>query len=338
MPDQELTVRQEQALATRDEYYSAPGLSYSGMKDLAVSPLRYWHLHVSPDRPVQEETPAMAFGSALHCAMLQPSKFQERYTCEPDWSKVEGLLVTVADLRAWLTANGYKPKGTLKADLIDQVLSADPGALVKDSIEARLAEANQGKTVLSLDDWERLDGCINALMRNCWIADALSNGEAEIPIFAEDPETGVSLKAKLDWATPTLTLDLKTFAQKRSKSIDETVADAIWFEGYHIQAWWYTMMRSLADGDIGMSNPQTTKPSFALAFVESEPPHEVRIRVLRPTTSGQANLYWERARIHCREMIRLYAECWDRFGTDPWLFDQGAVQLMDEDIKQLAFA
>ena len=338
MPDQELTVHQEQSLATRDEYYSAPGLSYSGMKDLAVSPLRYWYLHVNPDRPVQEETPAMAFGSALHCAMLEPLKFSERYTCEPDWSKVEGLLVTVADLRAWLTANGYKPKGTLKADLIDQVQSANPGVLIKDVLEAKLAESRDGMTELSIEDWQRLEGCRDALLQNRWIADVLSNGHAEVPLFAEDPETGVPLKAKLDWVTPVLTLDLKTFAQKRAKSIDETVADAIWYEGYHIQAWWYTMMRALAGGDIGLSGPQAAKPSFALAFVESDPPHEVRIRVLRPTTSGQANLYWERARIHCREMIRLYAECWDRFGMDPWIFDQGAVQLMDEDIKQLAFA
>jgi hypothetical protein len=41
------------------------------MKDLAVSPLRYWHLNLNPNRPPRIETPEMQFGTALHCLVLE---------------------------------------------------------------------------------------------------------------------------------------------------------------------------------------------------------------------------------------------------------------------------
>jgi hypothetical protein len=46
-----------------------PGLSFSGMKDFAVSPLRYWYRNINPNRPPFEATPEMQLGSALHCAV-----------------------------------------------------------------------------------------------------------------------------------------------------------------------------------------------------------------------------------------------------------------------------
>jgi len=330
----ELAVREQEATPG---YYEREGLSYSAMKDLAVSPLRFWHLHVNPNRPERTETPEMKLGTALHCAVLRPGDFEREYVRSLNPEEIDGVLVTMEDLRGWLKANGRTPKGTRKAEVIEQVMAADPSAPVLDVLQARFEEQHAGKITLHIDEWERVTGCAEALLREPKVRELLADGQAEFPMFATDPETGVALKAKADWVTPLYTVDLKTFSQKRAKSIDETITDAIWYEGYHIQAWWYTMMRSLLEGDRKMSGPQTARPAFVLAFVESEQPHEVRVRVLRSVTSGQANLYWERARIHCREMIRLYAEYSDRFGKAPWRDPRGLDPLVDEELKQLVF-
>jgi hypothetical protein len=136
------------------------------------------------------------------------------------------------------------------------------------------------------------------------------------------------LKGRLDWVTPTVTLDIKTFTQKRGKSIDQSVADAIYYEGYHAQAYRYAMLRGWPKWD----------GKHVVAFVESDPPHEVRLRSLGPKSDGQANLYWTTAQMQTRQLIRLYKKCMDHFGKDqPWRYAQEIDPLLDEEMKGLVF-
>jgi len=48
------------------EYRPMQGLSFSAMKHLAVSPLRYWYMEVNPQRPIEESTMEQNIGSAIH--------------------------------------------------------------------------------------------------------------------------------------------------------------------------------------------------------------------------------------------------------------------------------
>lgn len=60
-------------------YRGDPALSRSDIFEMRKSPL---HFRYTLDHP-REETPAMAFGTAFHCYMLEPEKFAERYVvCE----------------------------------------------------------------------------------------------------------------------------------------------------------------------------------------------------------------------------------------------------------------
>ena len=96
------------------------------MKDLAISPYRYWHFHINPELPDREPTPAMIFGEALHKAVLEPKDFDACYACEIDESDFPDCLVTINDMREWLRSKGKTPTGTLKADMISQVQRVDP--------------------------------------------------------------------------------------------------------------------------------------------------------------------------------------------------------------------
>jgi hypothetical protein len=310
------------------EYFAAPGLSNSGLRDLAVSPLRYWWRNLSPDRPKDEATPEMQIGSALHAAILEPESFHQRYACEcipPD-----GCLDTIEDLRNALDAVGLKAKGTAKGPIIQQVQDALPNAPILAVLKQQHAIEHAGKVIFKDADWQRICGMKAALLQEPRVMAILDGpGKPEQPIFVKDTETGILLKGKLDWLAPTLTMELKTFSQKRGKSIDKSVADAIFYEAYYRQAVMYAILRGW---------PKDFSGEFVMAFVESDPPHETRLRVLRPKTAGNANLYWVKAQLEVKQMIRLYAECQQHFGDAPWRYACEIVPLCDEELPGMAYA
>lgn len=302
------------------------------MKDLIVSPLRYWHKHINPERVEDDETPAMRFGSALHCAVLEPEKFDAVYAKAIDGSEYEGLLVTVSDLRGWLEDHGLEPKGREKAKLIEQVQRVDPKAPILAVLEERALDENKGKIVLTVDEWRRVNACKSALLANPSLQALLAEGTAEQSMFAVDPDTGVPLKCRVDWLCDYCILDLKTFSQMRGKTIDDTVADALYYEGYFRQAWLYSYIRSLVDPKFPIR-----RAVCVYAFVESEEPCEVRLKELRPASDGQANLYWQKGGAECRMLMQTYAEYWSRYREKPWRDEQEIVPLIDDDIRQLAY-
>lgn len=310
------------------EYRAAPGLSNSAIKDLEVSPLRYWFLHVSPDRPVEEPTPALILGDALHCALLEPARFEAGYACELEQENYAGCLVTMDDLRGWIRSVGEKPKGTRKEEAIAQAHALGCALPIWDVIEADHARENEGKVILKPEAWHNMKGCVEALLDEPMVVRLLDAGHPEVSMFATDEETGVALKARLDWARPDVTVDFKSFSQRRGKSIDESVMDALFYEGYLHQAYFYTLVRSLCE-------PGVT--TFVFVFVESEPPHEVRIVEVKPRRRGETQLYWETSRIRVHGLIGLYADCVKRFGNQPWREALAIRTLEDGDIRQLAY-
>ena len=316
----------EKVVISHSEYAALPGLSNSMLKDLSISPLRFWARWIDPNREPVEPSAEMQFGSAVHCAVLEPSRFQERYAAEV--AVPEGCLYTVADLRAFLERHGCKAKGSLKADIIAQVQAISPDVPILSVLEAEHAKATAGKVVFKSKDWNRITRAAESLLNEPRIQEILEEGEPEAALTGVHPDTGVPLKGRLDFLAPKLTLDLKTFSQTRGKSIDRTVADAVWFEAYHRQGVFYGMLRGW---------PKKFCGEFVLAFVESETPFETRIRSIRPKVAGQFSQLWERGRVEIDNMIRLYKSFKDHFGERPWRYAQDVSVLEDDEIKALAF-
>lgn len=321
---------------TASEYFAAHGLSNSGLKDLAISPLRYWYRHVNPKRTPDEPTPEMQFGSALHAAVLEPNEFDHRYVCRLDKSEIKGCLETMEDLKGWLSERGLSTTAKKKEELITRVHAVDPAVPILDVLKIQHEIAHHGKTQFKKDEWYRIGGAAQALRREYWISGILQEpGQAEAPMFATDPDTGVILKAKMDWITDGCTLDLKTFSQQREKSIERSVGDAIYYERYYIQAYFYSLIRGLQEGS-GRKMAQQAPP-FILAFVERDEPHEVRIKSLQPKSAGVPNMYWEIARTEVGGMIHTYAKHLEKYGDAPWRQSQEIDLFTDENIPQLAY-
>lgn len=313
-----------------EDYHAIPALSNSGMKDLAVSPLRYWHRWINPNRSAEEEKDCFVLGSALHCLVLEPSEFNARYCRDLDPDDHEGVLYTIDDCRQWLKDKGETPKGTKKAEIVAQVLRKDPNQPVWDDIKASHEQWASGRTILKLDEFDRVENMAHVLRNEPRMQEILKEGRAEVSLFGKDPDYGVPLKCRLDWTTPGIILDMKSFVTKRGNSVDKSIADAIFFEGYYRQARLYTMVEQQNSGQ---------KPKrYIMAFIESEKPHDVRFKELRPSTEGAKNVYWSRAEIEIRGFCYLYRHCFDRFGVEPWIEEQKIEPLLDEDIRQLAFS
>lgn|ERR1022692_2044356 len=132
----------------------------------------------------------------------------------------------------------------------------------------------------------------------------------------------------MDWVTPKYTLDIKTFQEKRDMTIERTIANAIWYESYHSKMWLYTHLRELR-------GEKRTTP--VLAFVESQPPHEVRFRSLGPKAQGMSMIYWTRAAADVNRLLECYSYCMRHFGERPWREPQEIEMLIDEELPGLAY-
>lgn len=61
-------------------------ISKSGLDLINRSPLHYWDRYLNPDAETKQ-TPAMLLGSAVHCRVLEPFQFAERYAIAPKVDK-----------------------------------------------------------------------------------------------------------------------------------------------------------------------------------------------------------------------------------------------------------
>lgn len=312
-------------------YYSKLALSQSGMKDLAVSPLYYWHRNINPNRPIEEPTPEQKFGTALHCLVLEGrGKFNECYAPMLNEEEYPDALRTIDELRAWIKDKGHTPKGTRKADVITQAKGIDPTVQIWDELCAQHEAETSGKMLCLPEDWERLNDAAESLLSEKKFVALLKDGEPEVSLFTSDPDTQVPQKCRIDWLNPRRILDLKTFTLRRGKSVDECVADAIWYEGYSRQAYYYSILHQRVT--------EAARPlKFVFAFVQSEPPYEVRLRELAPTNYDIAalNLYWQKAQIEVQHFCRIWRDCMLQFGKQPWRTEREIEPLDDLELKGL---
>lgn len=78
-----------------EQYHAMPGVSASGLRDFARSPLHYFALHLDPARPAPTEKAGQLEGTLAHCAILEPDQFDARYAIGPDVSR------TTKEWKAW---------------------------------------------------------------------------------------------------------------------------------------------------------------------------------------------------------------------------------------------
>lgn len=337
------------------DYHAAHGLSNSGMKDLAVSELRYWHRNLNPNREQDEETPAQRWGKAVHCRLLEPKRFSEVYAKGLSKDDCPDALMTTEDLQEFCKANGLQHTAKRKQELVDRIREAGHTPIIWDEVKARHEAETEGCEVLTSKEFAKLDAMANQVLSDPAMASVLSGGLPEVSFFVNDPETGVLLKARMDYVKVNATIDLKTFSNTRGKSTDRAVFDAIYHEGYYQQCVFYQKVRRLAreqlksghirmhgapEGFLTESFVSHHNPYFGFLFIESSEPFDVRLIQLveRESVQGQLNVYWNAAELAIDARIRQYEEACVKYGGKPWREPVRLHVLSDLDLPQLAFS
>jgi hypothetical protein len=159
-------------------------VSKSALDLVARSPAHY---RAWVDGAEEEQTAALAFGSAFHCALLEPDRFAAEYVTAPDFG----------DCRR------------------------------KSNKEARAAwdEEHASATPLSAKWAEDIHGMIASIRAHPLAGKMLHRGEPELTVAWTDDPTGLRCKARADYYVRELrmVLDIKTTMDARAESFRRDV-------------------------------------------------------------------------------------------------------------------
>jgi hypothetical protein len=132
----------------------------------------------------RKETKSLITGSAVHSEVLEMHSFDELYY--RGFEPTEETFTSDAAIKARLKEigiAGYSSKSG--QDLYDMLLKAEPDAVIKNVEEAKLAEINEGKTMLSFKDYDMAKAMREQLMQYPNYAEYVTRGECESSIVGE---------------------------------------------------------------------------------------------------------------------------------------------------------
>ena len=183
-----------------NDYHAHPAISKSHLDQVARSPLHYWARYLDPNRQLQEPTPAMAIGSAVHTHVLELDQWDSQYAIAPE--------------------------------------SIDRRTKMGKAEWEVFTTAATGRTVLSRADADLVMRMGHAVYSHPAAAMLLNMpGKAETTHMWTDEATGLQCKCRPDWLTDdgSLIIDLKTTDDASPAGFRKSIAN--W--RYHVQAAWY---------------------------------------------------------------------------------------------------
>ena len=153
---------------TLEQYHNMEGWSKSSLDKIDKSPAHYLESKQNP----KEQTAAMAFGSALHCAVLTPELYESEY-----------CIALKCDRR---TKDGK-------------------------AAWQQFVDESAGKVVIEAESAGKVELMKKAIFSHPLASSLLKNGEAEQSFFWTDPRTGLLCKCRPDYLrNDKICIDLKT--------------------------------------------------------------------------------------------------------------------------------
>lgn len=343
----------------KEAYQADPSFSASGCKDMLVGPLTYWIR--SPLNPDREEngTKATDMGEAFHVRLLEGDEaFKEQYAIKPDPSDYPDAIMDGKGLRERCGELGVK-KGGSNAELCERILEADPDAVLWPKIVADWQRENEGKIALPYKQFLEVERQARLVDMQDSARKALSGGYPEVSLFWVDPETGVRMKARVDYMKVRAAVDLKSFSNAMDMPTDTAIARAMANYKYHVQGSVYcdgiehakALYRAKGFACVHGDPPKEWMDAWAapgphaffFVFIESGDVPNVRVREFRQTETyaqmgASTNLYWQAGHAAYRLAVERYKQCMDTYGPDvPWVDPQPVRPFTDTDFPTWMF-
>ena len=196
-------------------------------------------LHALTDK--SETTDAMILGSAIHCAILEPERFEREFITLPDDAPRRPTSAQV---------NAKKPS----EDSIKQI------AWWKD-----FDAFADGKTILDKNDLATVMGMKEAVLSHPLASQMLSGGEAEYSYYSKDPVTGIETKCRPDYHAGGSLIDIKSTSDASFEGFAKQIGNL----AYHLQAAFYL--------DVFNQSQGTNYTDFHFIAVENKAPYAVAI-------------------------------------------------------------
>lgn len=216
---------------TDAEYSAAEGVRRSDLWKISDSPEKYKYFLENP----LGQTPAMAFGSAIHKLILEPDTFFRDFAVAPVINRR-----TNEGKAAW----------------------------------EKFVSDNAGKTIISSEDYDAIRA-MEAKLKTVPLAHSLlyDGGKSEVPVFWTDPETGEKCKAKLDHISIGPDGRYRIVDYKSARFADTHRFNSEIFRlGYHVQSGMYSEGTQISYGldyrPVFMFVVQEKDPPYAVNVIE----------------------------------------------------------------------
>lgn len=188
--------------------------------------------------------------STLKCMVTSPALYRHR--CDNPREDTLPMLIGRAIHAA-----------VLEPDTFDARFAVWGGAARRGKAYDEFCFANEDKTVLRADEYERVKAVADAVAAHP-VAAPLIYGETEHTLVWTDEETGIRCKARLDFLTDVTLGDLKSTKTVDARAFGRTAADML----YHGQMAFYAR---------GVAAVRGCYPVPRIIAVEAEPPHDVAV-------------------------------------------------------------
>lgn len=245
-------------------------MNWSTLKHLAVSAR---NMKYRVDHP-QEDTPALKLGRALHCLLIEPQNFDDRWVVSSTCSGV------------------VKKSGEICGSTGSLYLSGKWYCKVRGHAPAGAGDLPNGLESITTEERELAKILAARIAEHPAAAETLRGGKAEERLEWIDAESGVACKGRLDWLKPSRVVDLKTTCTETPR---EFMADAA-RRGYHGQLAWYHY-GAIAAGRI----PQDA-PLPRIVAVSTVEPYDVAVYEFTPEALEAGRLFF-------RELLTKYTDC-----------------------------
>ena len=312
------------------EYHAAFALSASGIKNLRISTLDFWARSVLNPDYEDEDTEAMKIGRAYDRRITEgKERFYQQYASALASEDLEGALKTVEDITEELTERGIAfKKSAKKPELVELLKQHAPEIPFHADLIERHAKANEGKELLSADLIHRIEVAAAMIEKHPQLGKAFSGGHAQVSIFWHDRETGIPMKARLDYLKPRAVVDLKTVGNEIGAPIDKAVARAVASYKYHVQSRLYLdaadeARRMIRKNELAVHGEVDTAFINALLAAEERTFLFVfQAKGIAPVAVGKVlphGLTLDLARVEIDQAKATFARAWETYGPDPWL-------------------
>jgi len=262
-----------------EHYFALDAVSNSDLKQVIRSPAHYRAYKDNPEE--QKDTPDMFMGRALHCTVLEPEEFFNRYAILPATAPNKP---TKAQLNAKNPAEKSVEAITFWHEFKEK--AGDKDIL----------------TAIQADEYLK----IGEIIRNHpELKNLLSGGMAERVVIAEDPVTGELCRCKTDYAVKLgdlrVIIDLKSAEDARPEAFQRNA----YKYGYFNQAPFYSDIWEWAGYPIDL---------WIFAVFEKTAPYAVKLYEVLPDDM-------ERGRAVYRMALNTFAECkatntWPSYSTE----------------------